>query len=66
MLGLHGKLVFWSKMSGEDPVIKSVPVLFTGKSLHGFWIMNWLKMASRPCARSRILWQRPRRAASHR
>jgi NADPH:quinone reductase-like Zn-dependent oxidoreductase len=24
--------------------VDSVPILFTGKSLHGFWIVNWLKI----------------------
>jgi NADPH:quinone reductase-like Zn-dependent oxidoreductase len=43
-LTLYGKLVFWSRMSGESPTIDSVPILFTGKSLHGFWIVNWLKV----------------------
>jgi NADPH:quinone reductase-like Zn-dependent oxidoreductase len=32
-------------MSGELSTIDSVPTLFTGKSLHGFWIVNWLKVA---------------------
>jgi NADPH:quinone reductase-like Zn-dependent oxidoreductase len=43
-LGLYGKVVLWSRMSGEPSNIDSVPILFTGKSLHGFWIVNWLKI----------------------
>ena len=43
-IGLYGKTVLWSRMSGEPSTIDSVPVLFTGKSLHGFWILNWLKI----------------------
>jgi len=43
-IGLYGKVVLWSRMSGEPATIDSVPVLFTGKSLHGFWIVNWLKI----------------------
>ena len=31
-------------MGGIDPTIATIPVLFTGKSLHGFWIVNWLKI----------------------
>lgn len=43
-LGLYGKLVVWSRMGGEEPTIKTIPILFKGQSLHGFWIMNWLKV----------------------
>jgi NADPH:quinone reductase-like Zn-dependent oxidoreductase len=43
-LSLYGKVVLWSRMSGEPSTIDSVPILFTGKSLHGFWIVNWLKI----------------------
>lgn len=31
-------------MSGQPSTIDSRPILFTGKSLHGFWIFNWLKI----------------------
>jgi len=44
-LGLYGKLVIWSGMSGELSPINNVPIIFNGQSLHGFWIMNWLKVA---------------------
>jgi NADPH:quinone reductase-like Zn-dependent oxidoreductase len=43
-IGLYGSVVFWSRMGGVDPTIATVPILFTGKSLHGFWIVNWLKI----------------------
>jgi NADPH:quinone reductase-like Zn-dependent oxidoreductase len=43
-IGLYGKVVLWGRMSGLPSTIHSVPVLFTGKSLHGFWIVNWLKL----------------------
>jgi NADPH:quinone reductase-like Zn-dependent oxidoreductase len=43
-LGLYGKLVVWSRMGGEEPTIRTIPILFQGQSLHGFWIMNWLKV----------------------
>jgi len=43
-VGLYGAVVLWSRMGGVDPTIASIPVLFTGKSLHGFWIVNWLKI----------------------
>lgn len=43
-LGLYGKLVIWSGMSGELSPINNVPIIFKGQSLHGFWIMNWLKV----------------------
>jgi len=43
-IGLYRKVVFWSRMRGEPPVVDSVPILFTGKSLHGFWIVKWLKI----------------------
>jgi len=43
-IGLYGIVVLWSRMGGEDSTIKNIPVLFTGKSLHGFWIVNWLKI----------------------
>lgn len=43
-IGLYGIVVLWSRMSGVDPTIATIPVLFTGKSLHGFWIVNWLKI----------------------
>jgi NADPH:quinone reductase-like Zn-dependent oxidoreductase len=43
-IGLYGTVVAWSRMGGVDPTIATIPVLFTGKSLHGFWIVNWLKI----------------------
>ena len=43
-LGLYGKLVIWSAMGGEPSPINNVPIIFNGQSLHGFWIMNWLKV----------------------
>jgi NADPH:quinone reductase-like Zn-dependent oxidoreductase len=43
-IGLYGAVVLWSRMGGVDPAIATIPVLFTGKSLHGFWIVNWLKI----------------------
>jgi NADPH:quinone reductase-like Zn-dependent oxidoreductase len=43
-LGLYGKLVLWSRMGGEAAAINPIPILFNGQSLHGFWIMNWLKV----------------------
>lgn len=43
-LGLYGAVVLWSRMGGVDPTLATIPVLFTGKSLHGFWIVNWLKI----------------------
>ncbi|CAE6837557.1 zinc-dependent alcohol dehydrogenase family protein [Paraburkholderia nemoris] len=43
-VGLYGTVVLWSRMGGVDPTIATIPVLFTGKSLHGFWIVNWLKV----------------------
>jgi NADPH:quinone reductase-like Zn-dependent oxidoreductase len=38
-IGLYGSVVLWSRMGGVDPTIATIPVLFTGKSLHGFWIV---------------------------
>ncbi|MGA7318599.1 MAG: zinc-dependent alcohol dehydrogenase family protein [Silvibacterium sp.] len=43
-IGLYGTVVLWSRMGGVDLTIATIPVLFTGKSLHGFWIVNWLKI----------------------
>ena len=43
-VGLYGSVILWSRMGGVDPTIATIPVLFTGKSLHGFWIVNWLKI----------------------
>ncbi len=43
-LGLYGKLVIWSRLGGEASPIETIPILFNGQSLHGFWIMNWLKL----------------------
>jgi len=43
-IGLYGSVVLWSRMGGVDPTIATIPLLFTGKSLHGFWIVNWLKI----------------------
>jgi NADPH:quinone reductase-like Zn-dependent oxidoreductase len=43
-IGLYGAVVLWSRMGGVDSTIATIPVLFTGKSLHGFWIVNWLKL----------------------
>ena len=34
-IGLYGTVVLWSRMGGVDPTIATIPVLFTGKSLHG-------------------------------
>jgi NADPH:quinone reductase-like Zn-dependent oxidoreductase len=40
---IYGVLVVWSAMSG-DPVALSGPLMvFEGRSVHGFWIVNWLK-----------------------
>ena len=55
-IGLYGKVVLWSRMSGEPATIDSVPVLFTGKSLHGFWIVNWLKIPGN-CERLTAIYQ---------
>jgi hypothetical protein len=44
-LGLYGKPVIWSGMSGELSPINNAPIIFDGQSLHSFWIMNWLKVA---------------------
>jgi NADPH:quinone reductase-like Zn-dependent oxidoreductase len=44
LIGLYGVVVLWSRMGGVDPTIQPLPILFTGKSLHGFWIVNWLKI----------------------
>ncbi|WP_181969742.1 zinc-binding dehydrogenase [Paraburkholderia sp. DHOC27] len=43
-LGVYGKLVIWSGMGGELSPINNVPIIFNGQSIHGFWIMNWLKV----------------------
>lgn len=43
-VGLYGSVILWSRMGGVDPTIATIPMLFTGKSLHGFWIVNWLKI----------------------
>ena len=43
-LGLYGKLVIWSGMGGEASPINNIPIIFNGQSIHGFWIMNWLKV----------------------
>ncbi|WP_233839083.1 zinc-dependent alcohol dehydrogenase family protein [Paraburkholderia sp. ZP32-5] len=43
-LDRYGKLVIWSGMGGEPSPINNVPIIFNGQSLHGFWIMNWLKV----------------------
>jgi NADPH:quinone reductase-like Zn-dependent oxidoreductase len=47
-IGLYGIVVLWSRMGGVDPTIATIPVLFTGKSLHGFWIVNWMKIPGNP------------------
>jgi NADPH:quinone reductase-like Zn-dependent oxidoreductase len=43
-LDVYGKVVIWSGMGGTLSPINNVPIIFTGKSLHGFWIVNWLKI----------------------
>jgi mitochondrial enoyl-[acyl-carrier protein] reductase / trans-2-enoyl-CoA reductase len=43
-LGLYGKLIIWSGMAGAPSPINNIPIIFNGQSLHGFWIMNWLKV----------------------
>ena len=43
-IGLYGIVVLWSRMGGVDPTIQPISILFTGRSLHGFWIVNWLKI----------------------
>jgi NADPH:quinone reductase-like Zn-dependent oxidoreductase len=47
-VGLYGKVVIWSRMGGESSSIETIPIIFTGKSLHGFWIVNWLKVPGNP------------------
>lgn len=42
-LDRFGRLVIWSGMGGEASLIQPIPLIFGGQSLHGFWIMNWLK-----------------------
>jgi NADPH:quinone reductase-like Zn-dependent oxidoreductase len=43
-IGLYGSVVIWCRMGGEPSPINNIPIIFTGKSLHGFWIVNWLKV----------------------
>jgi NADPH:quinone reductase-like Zn-dependent oxidoreductase len=43
-IGLFGVVVIWSGMGGALSPINNIPIIFSGKSLHGFWIVNWLKI----------------------
>ncbi|HUN96890.1 MAG TPA: zinc-dependent alcohol dehydrogenase family protein [Bradyrhizobium sp.] len=45
LVGLYGIVVLWSRMGGADSTISPIPILFAGKSLHGFWVVNWLKIS---------------------
>jgi NADPH:quinone reductase-like Zn-dependent oxidoreductase len=47
-LTVYGAVVIWSGMGGALSPINNIPIIFTGKSLHGFWIMNWLRIPGNP------------------
>jgi D-arabinose 1-dehydrogenase-like Zn-dependent alcohol dehydrogenase len=42
-LDRFGQLVIWSGMGREASFIQPIPLIFGRQSLHGSWIMNWLK-----------------------
>jgi NADPH:quinone reductase-like Zn-dependent oxidoreductase len=43
-LPVYGTLVLWSGMSGQPAAVSAPRLIFTGQAVHGFWIVNWLKV----------------------
>lgn len=43
-LPVYGTLVLWSGMSGQPAAVSAPHLIFTGQTVRGFWIVNWLKI----------------------
>lgn len=46
-LAQHAPVIAYAMQSGEYPIIPPVDLFFKGLSLHGFWLINWVRSASR-------------------
>jgi NADPH:quinone reductase-like Zn-dependent oxidoreductase len=42
-----GSIVVYALQSGQFPVISPKDLIYRGLSLHGFWLINWIRNASR-------------------
>src|SRR6476659_3411655 len=42
-----GSIVVYALQSGQFPVISPTDLIYRGLSLHGFWLINWLRNAPR-------------------
>ena len=43
-----GSIVVYALQSEQFPAISPVDLIYRGLSLHGFWLINWIRNASRP------------------
>jgi NADPH:quinone reductase-like Zn-dependent oxidoreductase len=42
-----GSIVVYAMQSGQFPAISPKDFIYRGLSLHGFWLMNWIRNAPR-------------------
>ena len=42
-----GSIVVYAMQSGQFPVVSPKDLIYRGLSLHGFWLINWIRNASR-------------------
>ena len=42
-----GSIVVYALQSGQFPAISPVDLIYHSLSLHGFWLINWIRNASR-------------------
>ena len=42
-----GSMVVYALQSGQFPAISPKDLIYSGLSLHGFWLINWIRSASR-------------------
>jgi NADPH:quinone reductase-like Zn-dependent oxidoreductase len=43
-----GSIVVYALQSGQVPVVSPKDFIYRGLSLHGFWLINWIRNAPRP------------------
>ena len=42
-----GAIVVYAALGGQPPVVSPRDLIYRGLSLHGFWLMNWMRSAAR-------------------
>src|SRR6185436_3097264 len=43
-----GSIVVYALQSGQFPAVSPIDLIYRGLSLHGFWLINWVRNAPRP------------------